>query len=436
MGSGESGWAVAGAACAAFALGGGCALLAVRHGALGGADGAASGQIKGQVKPDAAGRMAAGRDKVARKALEDMEPTRNDLLLRAARGEETERVPVWMMRQAGRYLPEFRELRKRCDFFTMCQTPELACEVTLQPLERFHNLDAVIVFSDILVVPQAMGMECRMIPGKGPTFPEPLRTPEDLEKLNFKPDLEDTLGYVFDVVNLTRQRVKGRVPVIGFAGAPFTLMNYMVEGGGSRNLAKAKGWLLNYPEASHRLLQGLTDIIVEYVVGKVAAGAQLLQIFESNGGDLTPELYREFSRPYLVQIVDRVKARLEEDKLPVVPMTVFARGVNSEGAIEDLAETQYDVVGVDWCIDASEARKRVPASKKTLQGNLDPCTLYASKERIYEEVEKMIKKFGTKNYIANLGHGMLPDHNPEHARAFIDAVQKVSAEMNQAKASK
>mmetsp|Transcript_18973 Transcript_18973/g.41180 ORF Transcript_18973/g.41180 Transcript_18973/m.41180 type:complete len:425 (+) Transcript_18973:78-1352(+) len=387
-------------------------------------------QKLGQFKPDDEGHMAANRAKVERVPLDKFGPTRNDILLRAARGEEVERVPVWMMRQAGRYLPEFRELRKSFDFFTMCQTPELACEVTLQPLERFKTLDAVIVFSDILVIPQAMGMEVQMCPGKGPVFPQPLAGPEDMARLNFRPNMEKTLGYVYDVVNLTRQRVDGRVPVIGFSGAPFTLMGYMIEGGGSRNLSKAKSWLLNHPKDSHRLLQGITDIIVEYVVGKVRAGAQLLQIFESNAGDMGPYLFEEFSFPYLCQIATRVKAELKSQNLPVVPMTVFARRVDYEGSLEKLADSDYDVVGLDWGIKPESARRRIDRSKASVQGNLDPCTLYASPERIRSEVGRMLKGFGTKGYIANLGHGMLPDHSPEHAHAFIKAVQELSSEMN------
>jgi uroporphyrinogen decarboxylase len=312
----------------------------------------------------------------------------------------------------------------------MCQNPEIACEVTLQPLERFPTLDAVIVFSDILVVPQAMGLECRMTPGRGPVFPHPISKPSDLSRLNLTPNIEDSLGYVFDVVNLVRQQVAGRVPVIGFAGAPFTLMGYMVEGGGSKTLAKAKAWLLNHAAESHGLLQALTDIIVQYLVGKVRAGAQLLQVFESNAGDLSPAHFFEFSLPYLAQIVKRTKAELQRQGLPAVPMTVFARGANYDGALERLADSGYDVVGLDWCIEPQAARKRVPVAKAGLQGNMDPCYLYASKERIRDEVRAMLKGFGTQHYIANLGHGMMPDHDPQHAGAFITAVQEISLEMN------
>jgi len=381
--------------------------------------------VEGRFKPDASGRMAASRTKVPRVPLSEFGPTKNDLLLRAARGEEIERVPVWMMRQAGRYLPEFRELRKSADFFTMCQTPELATEVTLQPLERFPTLDAVIVFSDILVIPQAMGMEVQMVPGKGPSFPKPLREPRDLNTLNFKPDMEATLGYVFDVVNLTRQKVRSRVPVIGFSGAPFTLMGYMIEGGGSKTMSKVKTWLYKYPQESKRLLQGITDIVVEYAVGKIKAGAQLIQIFESSGGELTPDLFEEFALPYIRQIASRIRMELREQGLPDVPLTIFARNVRYQGALETLAETEYDTLSIDWGIRGEEARSRV-GNRKTLQGNLDPCTLFADPTTIRAEVSKMLQGFGTHRYIANLGHGMLPDHDPEHAHIFIKSVQELS----------
>ena len=376
------------------------------------------------------GTSYSGR-KVARKRLplEDFPKLKNDLLLRAAKGEAVERVPVWMMRQAGRYLPEFRELRKTADFFTMCQTPELACKVSLQPLERFETLDAVIIFSDILIIPQAMGMEVLMVPGRGPVFPQPLVTPQDLDRLDMNPDIEETLGYVFDAVNLTRERIAGKVPLIGFSGAPFTLMGYMVEGGGSKTLSKVKTWLVRYPQDTHKLLQALMDVIVAYLVEKVAAGAQLLQIFESNGGDLSPAHFNEFSLPYLANIATRVKQSLLERGLPVVPMTVFARGSNQEGALEALADGDYDAVSLDWRIEPAVARKRIPADKATIQGNLDPAMLYASKGDIRDAVKEMLQGFGTRRYIANLGHGMHPDHDPEHAHAFILAVQQESAEM-------
>ena len=363
--------------------------------------------------------------------LHSLPPLQNDLLLRAARGEATERVPVWIMRQAGRYLPEFRELRKTADFFTMCRTPELACEITLQPLERFKGLlDAVIVFSDILVIPESMGMHLTMVPGVGPVFPSPLKSPADLERLVLSPNIEDTLGYVLDAVNLTRVKVAGRVPVIGFAGAPFTLMAYMVEGKGSKTLSRVKTWLYTYPDASHGLLRALTDVIVEYLVAKVRAGAQVLQVFESNACDMSPAQFDEFSLPYLRAIASRVKHELQSNELPVVPMIVFARGANHEGALEALAATAFDVVGLDWTVDPLVARARVDFSQAAVQGNLDPCVLFAPRDVIIAEVGRMLGGLGTRGVIANLGHGMLPDMDPDHAACFLEAVQTISRDMN------
>ncbi len=339
----------------------------------------------------------------------------NDTLLRAARGQATEYTPVWIMRQAGRYLPEYRAKRAMEEFFTVVRTPELATEITLQPIERFP-LDAAIIFSDILVIPQAMGMECQMIKGRGPVFPEPLRTPDDLERL-VVPDVQEALGYVFDALTLTRKTLNGRVPLIGFCGAPWTLMAYMIEGGGSKSFAESKTWLFRYPEAAHKLLQSITDILIEYVIAQVDAGAQLIQVFDSWAGLLSPEAFDEFALPYLKQVADGLQAAR-----PDIPKTVFAKGAYY--ALEDLAATSYDVIGLDWTMDPREARRRV--GNKTLQGNLDPCMLFASKERIREEVRKMIEAFGDGPHIANLGHGMLPSHDPEHAGAFIDAVHEFS----------
>ncbi|XP_031973448.1 uroporphyrinogen decarboxylase isoform X2 [Corvus moneduloides] len=295
---------------------------------------------------------------------------KNDTFLRAARGEETEHVPVWCMRQAGRYLPEFRETRASQDFFATCRSPKLCCELTLQPLRRFP-LDAAIIFSDILVVPQALGMEVVMVPGKGPTFTEPLKEVEDLLKLRQKVDVTAELGYVFQAITLTRHSLEGKVPLIGFSGAPWTLMSYMIEGGGSTTMAKAKSWLYRHPEASHRLLQLLTDVIIDYLVGQVAAGAQALQLFESHAGHLGPELFQDFALPYIRDIAQAVKSKLKEEALPLVPM-----------------------------------------------------------EKIGELVKKMLEGFGTQRYIANLGHGLYPDMNPEHVGAFVEAVHAHSRHIN------
>ncbi|XP_072560511.1 uroporphyrinogen decarboxylase isoform X2 [Paramormyrops kingsleyae] len=350
----------------------------------------------------------------------DFPELKNDTFLRAAWGEETQHVPVWCMRQAGRYLPEFRETRAATDFFRTCRSPELCCELTLQPLRRFP-FDAAIIFSDILVVPQAMGMEVQMVPGKGPTFPEPLKDPDDLQRLRSKVDVAAELGYVFKAITLTRHKIEGKVPLIGFSGAPWTLMTYMIEGGGSTTQSKAKRWLYCHPEASHRLLKQLTDVIVEYLLAQVAAGAQALQVFESHAGCLGPREFREFALPYLRDIARRVKDKTKDLGLDNVPMIVFAK--DGHYALEDLAESHYEVVGLDWTIDPRSARERT-GGKISLQGNMDPCALYAPK--LDSIVGQMLDGFGTRGYIANLGHGLYPDMDPEHVGAFVDAVHSHS----------
>uniref|UniRef100_A0A667WUE3 Uroporphyrinogen decarboxylase n=1 Tax=Myripristis murdjan TaxID=586833 RepID=A0A667WUE3_9TELE len=354
----------------------------------------------------------------------DFPQLQNDTFLRAARGEETEHVPVWCMRQAGRYLPEFRESRAGKDFFETCQTPAACCELTLQPLRRFP-FDAAIIFSDILVVPQAMGMDVQMVAGKGPTFPEPLKEPEDLQRLRVKVDVGKELGYVFKAITLTRHKIEGKVPLIGFTGAPWTLMSYMIEGGGSNTHSKAKRWLYRHPEASHMLLRMLTDVIVEYLLGQVAAGAQALQVFESHAGILGPVEFKEFALPYLRDIARRVKDKLKEAGQDV-PMIVFAK--DGHYALEDLSQSHYEVVGLDWTIDPQSARERT-GGKVSLQGNMDPCALYAPKERISDIVKKMLEGFGTRAYIANLGHGLYPDMDPESVGAFVEAVHTHSRQM-------
>lgn len=353
---------------------------------------------------------------------QDFPALKNDTFLRAARGEQCHHVPVWCMRQAGRYLPEFRETRAAQDFFASCRSPEICCELTLQPLRRFP-LDAAIIFSDILVIPQALGMEIRMEPGRGPVFPEPLKGPEDLQKLKPTVDVSQELGYVFRAITLTRHKIAGKVPLIGFTGAPWTLMAYMIEGGGSNTMSKAKRWLYQNPSASHQLLQQLTDVIVDYLVGQVAAGAQALQVFESHAGHLGPQQFADFSLLYLREISRRVKQKLKAEGLEQVPMIVFAK--DAHYALEDLSQSGYEVVGLDWTIRPQEAREKT-GKRVTLQGNLDPCALYASKENIEEMVKKMLEAFGCQGYIANLGHGLYPDMDPEHVGAFISAVHKYS----------
>ncbi|XP_054268085.1 uroporphyrinogen decarboxylase [Macrosteles quadrilineatus] len=348
-------------------------------------------------------------------------PLKNDRLLRAARGEEVDRVPVWVMRQAGRYLPEFREVRKKHDFFTICQTPELAAEITLQPIRRF-DLDAAIIFSDILVVPQALGMIVEMKEGVGPVLPNPLVTPKDIETLQYPVDVRAKLGYVSEAITLTRHKLEGKVPLIGFSGAPFTLMGYMIEGGGSKTLSKVKAWLYRYPEDSRRLLQIISDVVIDYLVEQAAAGAQLLQVFESSAEYLGPEMFRRFALPFLIDVCERVKFNIQERKIGDIRMTVFAKGAHY--AIKELANSPYDVVGLDWTVDPEIARKQVGLNI-TLQGNLDPCALYAPTEEISKMAQAMVEKFGKQRYIANLGHGIYPDVNPDHLKAFIDAIHQI-----------
>jgi len=344
----------------------------------------------------------------------------NDLILRTAHGETTTRTPVWMMRQAGRYLPEYRKIRESHDFFEVVETPELAAEVTIQPVERFP-LDAAILFCDIVVVPEAMGLTVEMVSGRGPTFPEPLSTPGEMERL-VEPDVDEALGHVFEALTVTRRELNGRVPLIGFAGAPWTLMAYMVEGGGSSSYRAARTWLYRHPDASKALLQRTTDLIVDYLKGQIEAGAQMLQVFDSWAGLHSPETFRTFCLPYLDQIATEVKA-----DHPDVPLVVFAKGAHH--ALGALADTDYDVLSLDHTVDPSEARALV-GDRAVLQGNLDPCALYAPPEALRREVQHMLAGFGAHQHIANLGHGMLPDHDPEHARVFVEAVHDHSHRMH------
>ena len=346
-------------------------------------------------------------------------PLKNDLILRVARGETTSRTPVWMMRQAGRYLPEYQAVRSEHEFFDVVGTPELAAEVTIQPIDRFA-LDAAIIFSDILVVPQALGLEVQMVKGKGPHFPDPVRSPSDMDRL-VDPDVHAELGHVYDAITLTRKELDGRVPLIGFSGAPWTLMAYMIEGGGSKAYKRARAWLYEAPNAAKRLLQRTTDVIVDYLIGQVDAGAQMLQVFDSWAGLLGPKAFRTFGLPYLEEIATRVKK-----EHPDVPMVIFAK--DAHYALEQLVETEYDVIQLDWTMDPQAARLLV-GDRCVLQGNLDPCTLYGDPDTIRREVQDMLAGFGPHRHIANLGHGMHPDHKPDHAGVFIDAVHEQSEQM-------
>ncbi len=349
--------------------------------------------------------------------IDSLPPLQNDLILRAARGEAVGRVPVWMMRQAGRFLPEYRAARDGHTFFETCRLPDLVSELTIQPVRRF-DIDAAIIFSDILVVPLAMGMDVQMVVGQGPVLPDPIARPSDLERLR-NPDVDEELGYVFDAIRRTRIDLDGRVPLIGFSGAPWTLMAYMVEGSGSKSFSHARSWLHLEPAAAHRLLDKLTDVIIEYLMGQIRAGAQIIQLFDSWAGLLGPDVFRSFELSVLRRIATALKAAH-----PDVPLTIFARGAHY--ALEDLADSDYDVISVDWTVDPAEARART-GNRVTLQGNLDPAVLFASEEVIRREVHRMVEGFGTQRYIANLGHGIMPDHDPVRAAAFVDAVHSISA---------
>lgn len=336
---------------------------------------------------------------------------KNDLFLKALKGETLERPPVWMMRQAGRYLPEFMELRKKYDFFTRCQTPELASEITVQPIRRY-GMDAAILFSDILVIPQAMDIEVQMKPNFGPYLPNPIRSQADLDNV-IVPDIQDTLGYVMDAITMTKEKLNDEVPLIGFAGSPWTLLCYCVEGQGSKSFDKARGFCFTQPKAAHELLQKITDTTIAYLKAKVKAGVNAVQVFDSWGGMLSPQDYQEFSWKYIQQIVDALK-----DEAPVV---VFGKGCWF--ALKDMANSGASAVGVDWTCSAQNARY-LTGGNITLQGNFDPARLLSPPSTIKEMVTQMIRDFGKDRYIVNLGHGILPNIPVENAKAFIDAVKE------------
>lgn len=353
---------------------------------------------------------------------------KNDLILRAARGEKVERPPCWLMRQAGRYLPEYHEVKDGRDFFETCRDAEIASAITIQPIDHFDGLiDAAIIFSDILVIPQAMGMDVQMIDKVGPRFTDPLRVPEDLKRVNFNPDVSEELAWAFKAITLTRTKLNGRVPLLGFCGAPWTLMCYMIEGGGTKIFRFVKEWIFRYPNESKKLLQAITDVAVEFLALQVKAGAQMLQVFESWGGELSSDDFDKFSLPYLQQISAKVPLRLKELGLEPVPMTVFAKG--SWYALDKLCSSGYDVVSLDWLYKPEDAVK-LNNGRVTLQGNLDPCVMYGSKEIITQEVERMINGFGggKKNYIVNFGHGTHPFMDPEQIRFFLEECHRVGSQ--------
>lgn len=343
---------------------------------------------------------------------------RNDRFLRALRRQPTDTTPVWLMRQAGRYLPEYRATRARAgSFLALAQTPELACEVTLQPLARF-DLDAAILFSDILTVPDAMGLGLYFADGEGPKFERPVSGADDIARLHV-PDPETELRYVMDAVRLIRRELDGRVPLIGFAGSPWTLACYMIEGEGSRDFARAKALAWNEPALMHRLLDTVAQAVARYLAAQVAAGAQALMVFDTWGGLLGPAQFREFSLRYHAQVA----AALRADPLArAVPLILFAKGAN--GHLEALADTGCAALGLDWTITLGEARDRVGA-RVALQGNIDPAILLARPEVIRTEVEAAITDFGPHpGHVFNLGHGITPGVEPEHVRTLVDAVHE------------
>ncbi len=349
-----------------------------------------------------------------------MTTLQNDLLLRAARREPTERTPVWMMRQAGRYLPEYRAVRAKADFLTLCRTPELAAEVTIQPVD-IVGVDAAIIFSDILVVPEAMGMTLVVEEGKGgPQFPTPLRSLDAVTKLDAD-GAADRLQYVYDALSTTKKGLDGRVPLIGFAGAPWTLASYAVEGRGSKNFETIKRLMYDEPDVLHTLLAKLTKVLGEYLVRQTQAGADIVQIFDTWASIMSKDSFLEFSLPYIMQIVEHVKSHTN------VPVIVFAKGANS--SLQELADCGADVVGLDWTVDIGEVRDII-GDRVALQGNLDPVALYSAPENIRAEVRNILTWFGNHpGHIFNLGHGILPTVPPEHARVMIDAVKEISREI-------
>ncbi|MDR0792277.1 MAG: uroporphyrinogen decarboxylase [Chitinophagaceae bacterium] len=340
---------------------------------------------------------------------------KNDILLKALRGEEVERPPVWMMRQAGRYLPEYMRLREKYGFFERCQTPELAAEITIQPVDII-GVDAAILFSDILVVPQAMGLEVQLIESKGPILPEPIHTEKDLQRITV-PDVNDTLHYVSDAIQLIKKELNGRVPLIGFAGAPWTLLCYMVQGKGSKTFDEAKIFCYTQPALAHRLLQMITDTTIAYLKMQIAAGADTVQIFDSWGGLLSPHDFENISLQYIRQIVHAVK-----DEAPVI---VFAKG--AWHSLKNMATTGAHGLGIDWCILPRQART-FAGSNVTLQGNFDPAKLLLPIPELKKEVKQMLSEFGKDRYIANLGHGILPNVPVDNAKVFVETVKAMTWE--------
>src|SRR3989442_5715256 len=336
---------------------------------------------------------------------------KNDLLIRAARGEEVERTPVWMMRQAGRYLPEYRVVRANTDFLTLCKTPELAVEVSLQPY-RILGVDAVIMFSDILIPVEAMGQEVRLTERKGPELPDPIRSRQQVERLAVPDPIEKT-GFVMEIIRTLRRELDGAVPLIGFAGAPWTLAAYMIEGGGSRNYAHVKRMMYTEPQIFHALLDKIADTIILYLDAQIEAGAQVVQLFDSWAGELSRDDYEQFALPYEQKIL----ASINRGQAPAI---LFVNGCGN--FLEQMATSGADALSIDWRVDLPEARERI-GDRLTLQGNLDPCVLLSTPEIIKQKTRELIEAGGGRRHILNLGHGILPMTPVENARAFVDAAK-------------
>lgn len=334
----------------------------------------------------------------------------NDLILRAARGEKVERTPVWLMRQAGRVLPEYRAVRSKMGGFKeLVETPEFACEVTVQPVDIL-GVDAAIIFSDILVIPEAMGLPYQMIEAKGPWFEKTVKTSQDIEQLRIAQP--DDLNYVMDAIKLTKKTLNNRVPLIGFAGAPWTIFAYMIEGSGSKTFSKAKKFLYTEPVLAHQLLQKITDSTINYLKGQIVAGADMLQLFDSWAGVLSHDQYNEFALKYIAQICDAINE---------VPLTVFAK--DAHFVRKEMGLLNCNSIGLDWTVDIAESRALIGANK-TLQGNMDPCLLYADYATIKKEAIKMLQAFGPHRHIANLGHGLYPDLEKDKVKCFVDTIKE------------
>ncbi|MCH7411724.1 uroporphyrinogen decarboxylase [Belliella sp. DSM 111904] len=340
---------------------------------------------------------------------------KNDLLIRAAKGEAVERTPVWLMRQAGRILPEYRAVRESVSgFIELAQTPELAAEVTIQPVDIL-GVDAAIIFSDILVIPEAMGLPYEMVEKRGPWFPNVVSSAADLKKLRVADGVDD-LSYVIDAIKITKRELDGRVPLIGFAGAPWTIFAYMIEGSGSKTFSKARAMLYTQPELSHQLLQMITDSTINYLKAQIAAGVDLIQLFDSWAGILPPDHYETYSLNYIAQICDAINE---------VPKTVFAKGAFF--AREQMGKLNCETIGLDWNMGVAESRKMI-GDDKTLQGNLDPAALYGSAKEVEEATRQMMAQFKGGRHIANLGHGVYPDISPEKVKVFIETVKNYQSQ--------